>query len=167
MEPWHSYIEHPSDAALLQGLLFTGSIFQQALANAGVVSIRIKAGAKAELLKMAFLAMGECKVDIYEGTTYTANGTQETIENRNLGSANACNAIAYLNPTVNALGSYHFTQMIPASSAQGSGGVRAGSVSPDSFSFMMNANSDLLFQITNISGSAADVNAVFTLAELP
>ena len=166
MLPWYAQDGTLDTIALMQGRLFFSSSVSRAVANAATVSVQVTAGAQTEMLKMAIVATGECTVDAYEGTTYSAAGTALTIENRNLVSANVCAASAHLNPTVSVLGSYHFTQIVPAGSGPGAGGVRAGSVSPDSYSFLMAPNSDLLFVITNVSGAAADINALFSLSEM-
>ena len=164
--PWQQEITDQSTAALFEGRLYTGSFVSRAVANNASVSVRVTAGLLTELLKIGFIGTGELQVDIYEGSTYSAAGTALTIQNRNLLSANSCAAAAHSNPTTSALGTYHYTRIIPAGSGQGQGGIRAGALSDDSYDFLMNPNSDLLFVITNISGAAADVNAVFTLSEM-
>lgn len=165
---WINDITNQSTKAILDGKLFCGGYIFTALANAGTAYFRVRGGSVPSFVDILVAASGKCIVTPYKGTTYSANGTAVSMNNRNLGSANTTSVISEYTPTINVLGASCAPILIPGSTGGGGGtGVRVGSGFNDDYGFLLPAGGDILFGINNTSGAAIDANVIAVVSELP
>jgi hypothetical protein len=135
------------------GKFFVVSRYYAAIAAAGVADMRVLVGAaKALHVTVSVAAGGNANVDIYEGTTYTANGTAVTIYDRNRTTANASTATSFHTPTVLVLGTDIFDGFCPGGSKQSA----MGSVRSNGQEWIFKKSTDYLIRVTNVSAGNAD-----------
>lgn len=124
-----------------------------ALGNNGSIDILVSTGA-ARFLHLVFLATcgGVGRVQMYEGASVSANGTELTPTNRNRSSSNGASFSAYHTPTVDTEGTSLIDAIIPGGgpSASSSGDTIGG----DRAEFILKQSTLYLLRLTNISGSA-------------
>jgi hypothetical protein len=134
-------------------------IAQRLFTSVGVAAnadIRILNGATKELhLKATIIAESKAYFYIYEGTTYSANGTGLTAYNSNRTSATATTGALYYTPTVNVLGT-----------AIKAGMLLAGGSITDREEIMLKKSTDYLFRVTNTSGVISDISIALEWYEL-
>ena len=148
------------------GEFFTANYEELAVANNGVVRLRITTSA----INYCHLVIdgsveGKVRFKTYAGSTYTvagttADATKLTVFNRNSGGGVPGTTIRY-NPTPNVLGALRGLQTIFA----GTGPKTTGGSNGSREETVLLANTDILIVITNVSGSAQDINVVLNWYE--
>jgi len=150
--------------AVHDGLAFSYSINATGLANGATVSFLFRTGAKQVHFDGLGLDVSQAPVSVmfYESPTVTSAGTLQTSRRRNRSNANVSLSTIYLAPTVSAVGTLLDTQLI-VSASSGSNKV-AGSAEVDG-GWVLKANTDYYFTVTNSSGSAINYNVQATWHE--
>lgn len=144
-----------------QGEFFTANHQELAVANNGVVRLRVTTGAANYAhVVIVINAEGKARFKTYSGTTYTAagtaaDGTKLTVFNR-LSTGSAPTSTIRYNPTVNVLGTLRGNFTVFA----GTGPQSTGSQSGDRYESLLAPNTDVLITLTNVSGSAQDMEMI-------
>ena len=86
-------------------------------------------------------ATGECWLELYESTTYSANGTAGTFQNRNRNVANSALTTIFTTPTVNALGTKISGWIVGS-------GEKAGGSGREAVEWPLKANTQYNYRIT-------------------
>ena len=94
---------------------------------------------------------GEAEIYAYEGST-TSGGTAMTLHRRNRVITTASQAAAVLNPTVSAVGTEFYSELI--TSAEGQGNRRGAGGRGISFEFILKPLTTYLFRLTNVNSSS-------------
>lgn len=94
---------------------------------------------------------GETEVYVYESPT-TSGGTAMTLHRRNRVINTDSQGVAVLNPTVSALGTEFYSELI--TSAEGAGHRSGGGGAGNSFEFVLKPLTTYLFRLTNVNGSS-------------
>ena len=94
---------------------------------------------------------GETEVYAYESST-TSGGTAMTLHRRNRVITTASQAAAVLNPTVTAVGTEFYSELI--TSAEGSGNRSGAGGRGTSFEFILKPLTTYLFRLTNVNSSS-------------
>jgi len=136
------------------GAAFQGDVIQTGLASAGVGNILVVTGAKAAHVRACDVALGNlpCQVDMYEGTTTSADGTAvPTLINCNRVSTDSPLAAMYYAATVTDNGTKIATTLVPTS-AKDAGTIQS------SFGeeIILKPNTKYLLTVTNNSGGPID-----------
>ena len=113
-------------------------------------SARLGVGASIDIA-LAFPAGVEAEVYVYESPT-TSGGTSMTLHRRNRVNNTASQGVAVLNPTVSAVGTEFYSELI--TSAEGSGHRSGGGGRGFSFEFILKPLTTYLFRLTNVNGSS-------------
>jgi hypothetical protein len=94
---------------------------------------------------------GETEVYVYESPT-TSGGTSMTLHRRNRVINTASQGVAVLNPTVSAVGTEFYSELITSAEGQGN---RSGSGGKGlSFEFILKPLTTYLFRLTNVNSSS-------------
>jgi hypothetical protein len=94
---------------------------------------------------------GEAEIYAYEGST-TSGGTAMTLHRRNRVITTASQAAAVLNPTVSAVGTEFYSEII--TSAEGQGNRSGAGSRGTSFEFILKPLTTYLFRLTNVNSSS-------------
>ena len=94
---------------------------------------------------------GEAEIYAYEGST-TSGGTAMTLNRRNRVITTASQAAAVLNPTVSAVGTEFYSEII--TSAEGQGNRSGAGGRGISFEFILKPLTTYLFRLTNVNSSS-------------
>ena len=94
---------------------------------------------------------GEAEIYAYESST-TSGGTAMTLHRRNRVIATASQAAAVLNPTVSAVGTEFYSELI--TSAEGQGNRRGAGAKGISFEFILKPLTTYLFRLTNVNSNS-------------
>jgi hypothetical protein len=94
---------------------------------------------------------GEAEVYVYESPT-TSGGTSMTLHRRNRVINTASEGVAVLNPTVTAVGTEFYSELI--TSAEGQGNRSGAGGRGLSFEFILKPLTTYLFRLTNVNGSS-------------
>ena len=94
---------------------------------------------------------GEAEIYAYEGST-TSGGTAMTLNRRNRVITTASQAAAVLNPTVSAVGTEFYSEVI--TSAEGQGNRSGAGGRGISFEFILKPLTTYLFRLTNVDSSS-------------
>ena len=94
---------------------------------------------------------GEAEIYAYEGST-TSGGTAMTLNRRNRVITTASQAAAVLNPTVSAVGTEFYSEII--TSAEGQGNRSGAGGRAISFEFILKPLTTYLFRLTNVNSSS-------------
>ena len=134
------------------------------VADDGVVRFRIILAATKRLhCKFELAVGGNSRFDLYQGTTYDADGTELVEYNQDRGAADSASPSTYHTPTVNTLGTKILPGVLP-------GGVKnfAGGGSARSFTeWILKPSTDYLLVITNVSGGVIDIAVTAEFYEIP
>jgi len=93
------------------------------------------------------------KIYLFEGTTVSANGTQQAAVNNNRLSTNTSNTQIYSGPTVTAPGTQLRYKLIPGTRQTGGDGTTYFN------EWVLKPNTNYLVRITNASGTSATVGS--------
>lgn len=132
-----------------RGHMFEVNINDAALANADTLEVLLVVIGEAHFLRNVVVG-GDAKVQLYEGTTTSASGSEITPQNRNRTSTNVASCEVYSGPTITDDGTLISDQFLP-------GGVqKAQSVGAESrgWNEWVLAPGNHLLRLTNISGAA-------------
>lgn len=137
-----------------EGKSFIVSEWFDNVADLGIADLRILAGAnKALHASISVAAEGKGKLAIFEGNTYTDNGTPATIFDKNRTTANTSDALAYHTATVNAQGPKIYESFIPGGTKQ-----RAiGSVRTNGEEWIFKKSTDYRVRFANHGGADMDI----------
>lgn len=118
-------------------------------------SVELKIAVNNEEIPTLFIvrSTGEATIDLIEGNTYTDNGTEIDIVNRNRASSNTPNSKIYKDPTIDTEGTTIAEEFIPGG-ARGASKIGGGADIREEF--ILQDNSEPLIRATNVSGSTAD-----------
>jgi hypothetical protein len=94
---------------------------------------------------------GETEVYIYESPT-TSGGTAMTLHRRNRAINTTSQGVAVLNPTVTAVGTEFYSELITSAEGQGNRSGAGGRVT--SFEFVLKPLTTYLFRLTNVNSSS-------------
>ena len=114
------------------------------------IAIAFPAGVEAHA-SVDYQAGGEAEIYVYESPT-TSGGTSMTLYRRNRVINTASQGVAVLNPTVSAVGTEFYSELITSAEGQGN---RSGAGSRGlSFEFILKPLTTYLFRLTNVNGSS-------------
>jgi hypothetical protein len=114
------------------------------------IALAFPAGVEAHAV-VDYQCGGETEVYVYESPT-TSGGTSMTLHRRNRVNNTASQGVAVLNPTVSAVGTEFYSELI--TSADGSGHRSGGGGRGFSFEFILKPLTTYLFRLTNVNGSS-------------
>jgi hypothetical protein len=114
------------------------------------IALAFPAGVEAHAV-VDYQCGGETEVYVYESPT-TSGGTSMTLHRRNRVNNTASQGVAVLNPTVSAVGTEFYSELI--TSAEGSGHRSGGGGRGSSFEFILKPLTTYLFRLTNVNGSS-------------
>jgi hypothetical protein len=114
------------------------------------IALAFPAGVEAHAV-VDYQCGGETEVYVYESPT-TSGGTSMTLHRRNRVNNTASQGVAVLNPTVSAVGTEFYSELI--TSAEGSGHRSGGGGRGFSFEFILKPLTTYLFRLTNVNGSS-------------
>jgi hypothetical protein len=114
------------------------------------IALAFPAGVEAHAV-VDYQCGGETEVYVYESST-TSGGTSMTLHRRNRVNNTASQGVAVLNPTVSAVGTEFYSELI--TSAEGSGHRSGGGGRGFSFEFILKPLTTYLFRLTNVNGSS-------------
>jgi hypothetical protein len=114
------------------------------------IALAFPAGVEAHAL-VDYQCGGETEVYVYESPT-TSGGTAMTLHGRNRVINTASQGVAVLNPTVTAVGTEFYSELI--TSAEGTGNRSGSGGRGTSFEFILKPLTTYLFRLTNVNGSA-------------
>ena len=142
---------------LHEGKAFIVSRDSGSIADAATSDMLIQVGSTALRFTTGAGTTGSFRADIYEGTTFSAAGTALVAYNKLRSSSNTTNATFTHTPTITDLGTTVWCSLI-------SGGKKVGGDAelPEIDQFILTANTDYLYRLTNISGVAA--RAIFNVS---
>lgn len=146
-----------------RGLLFEVGYVDETVADNGVVELLITTAASQDA-HMRFIAAagGDARVALFENPTVSAAGTSLSEINRNRNSSNTANTVVTHTPTHSADGTQLMDHLLPG----GSGFFATGGGAESSFEeFILKANEQYLFRVTNIAGTAQPVGVALTFYE--
>jgi hypothetical protein len=113
------------------------------------IAIAFPAGVEAHA-SVDYQCGGETEVYVYESPT-TSGGTSMTLHRRNRVINTASEGVAVLNPTVTAVGTEFYSELI--TSAEGQGNRSGAGGRGLSFEFILKPLTTYLFRLTNVNGS--------------
>lgn len=148
--------------AVHEGKVHTISYTKLAVANNGTLIIRIKANSKDVHARFAWLTEGKSTIKTYVGTTFSANGTVYTPFNRRTSLSNSLVSNTYIDPTVNVLGTQRGDDFIGAGGATPE---RVGGTGSTDVETIIDKNTEWMMVITNLRGSASDINFIANIYE--
>jgi len=147
---------------LYEGNHFTASYRFLAVADDGYADLRIYVHAD-YFAEMSFAVETEAKVyiDLYEGTTYTVDGTAVVRYNNNRTSGTAANALVYHTPTIDAAGTVIRTALVGSAGrfTEGGGEVESANIR------LLQKATDYLIRVQNKGGNAKDIVIRFKFHE--
>jgi hypothetical protein len=114
------------------------------------IAIAFPAGVEAHA-SVDYQAGGETEIYVYESPT-TSGGTSMTLYRRNRVINTASQGVAVLNPTVSAVGTEFYSELI--TSAEGQGNRSGAGGRSLSFEFILKPLTTYLFRLTNVNGSS-------------
>ena len=146
-----------SESALIHGVSWHVSHRFTDVADAASVDILVVTDPGVELFIVGeAVADGKAYIDIYEGATVSASGTELTQYNRSRGSAKTNGSTIYHTPTVTDTGTVISYGLMAGGEAPGHRSIGgAGGIGAD---FIFKGDTIYLFRITNKSGSASDIS---------
>lgn len=138
------------------GHYFTG------VASSGTALLRLTIGSSAAHSKFSVASGAESKIEVLEGSTYSAGGVSKTIFNNNRSSANVSSCTATHTPTVNVAGTVIYTELIPG----GNGGNSIGG-SGHGFmeQFVLAPSTDYLIRVTNNGSGSENIGVIVSYYE--
>lgn len=145
------------------GVLYEIGYVNEAVADNGVIELLITTAA-AQPAHMRFIAAagGDARVALFENPTVSNVGTGLSEINRNRNSSNTAVTAVTHTPTTSADGTQLMDHLLPG----GSGFFATGGSAESSFEeFILKADEQYLFRVTNIAGSAQPVGASLTFYE--
>jgi len=150
---WHKRVH--------QGEAFIASSKQTGLTDASSEVIRIKTGSNytAHLRAAIRFGRGDIDVDIYEGATFSADGTEITPYNLNRASSLSAETAIYVGPTVSTDGTLIQDAWVePTAAGQGNrpGDGSAFFGQSDNDEIILKKDTEYLLRITNNSGATID-----------
>jgi len=147
------------DKLIDNGLVFYGSVKATGLTNGSTYDllISVPSGYNMHLLKMrSNVGEGDVDIEMYEGTTTSADGSAGTPVDVNRVTANTANVGFYTGPTVTDAGTLiHTGWAVPTATGTGlsSAGVSNTEAGEE---WVLKANTKYLYRITNNSGATID-----------
>lgn len=139
-------VENVEHSRVHRGQMFSVDTVDLTLADAGVIDIlmRVPAGKTAHL--KSFIGIGgDARLEIFENPTTSADGSAQTVVNRNRASAITSNVLVFEGPTVGGTGTKIGDLIVP------------GAAVPPDGEFVLDEN-DYLFRLTNLSGAEKKAN---------
>ena len=134
-----------------EGKAFIASTYKEDLADDAEYNFLIKNTDVSELHAVfAINFEGNAIVDVFEGTTVSADGTEITVYNRKRSSTTASGATAFHTPTITDDGTSISKTVIPgASGPNASGGNNQGR-----FEWLLKVDTNYMVRVKNIAGAA-------------
>jgi hypothetical protein len=114
------------------------------------VALAFPAGVEAHAF-VDYQCGGETEVYVYESPT-TSGGTSMSLHRRNRVINTASQGVAVLNPTVTAIGTEFYSELI--TSAEGQGNRSGAGGRGTSFEFILKPLTTYLFRLTNVNGNS-------------
>ena len=138
-----------------EGETYICSHFYSLVADDANADLRITLGSNKELhITISVAVAGNGEIFLYEGTTYTVDGTLIPIYNRDRTSSKTSDATCRYTPTVNVLGTELFHGYAPGGEKK----EAIGSVRRTAQEWIFKKSEDYLIRFTNRSGGAIDVS---------
>lgn len=132
------------------GDFYSGGHYSSSVADATTLKLLVQASSEFHA-QFSATATGDCTVNLYVGTTFSAAGTSVTMSNHKLDSANTPPVTVTHTPTVTANGTqFNGTELLAAGTKHSSGGGQAGFANE----VIIPAGYVLMLVVTNVSGSA-------------
>jgi hypothetical protein len=140
-------------AHIHKGQFFTLDLVDEALADDGILGFRIATGAETPAVHMRSIARtgGAARFTIYEGTTFTDNGSEGTPLNRNRISSNTFQSTVTTGPTADSLGTAIYDIIIPGTTGFFSSG---GGVTGSFEEFILARGESYYIRLQNLAGGA-------------
>ncbi len=147
-----------------QGVYYTVSKYFSSVASGATALLRVKPGTDNTSHSVVKVACGaDAKVEILEGSTYTAVGTSITPRNHNRSSTNTADTSSWHTPTVDADGTVILEELLPG----GQGGNSVGSAADiEAEQFVYDADTDYLIRTTNNGSNAEDISIMVSFYEV-
>ena len=133
-----------------QGSMFSTDHESEALVNDGTLGILLKTNSANCHILYNGQNGGDARIDFYEATVTTDDGTQQTPISRNRVTEFVTVVEAYIDPTIDSLGTPLDSLILPGGTgpqADGSGGAVL-------LDWSLRPNTNYYLQLTNISGQA-------------
>lgn len=135
-----------------KGIFFTCTRREENLSNNGALNVLVQVTAAAHV-RFSLAVGGQCHVDLFEGTTFSAAGTPLTCRNRNRFSSKTASTTMTYAPTISTDGTALAETYIPG----GTHGTAEGFIK-SSFEEWVLKPGNYLLRITNKSGIATDLS---------
>lgn len=165
-------VDGAAGALVIQGMvhrmIHTGVLYEvghvnESIADNGVLELLVTTAAdQSAHMRFSAVCGGDARISLFENPTITGAGTGLSEVNRNRLSSNAAQTVVTHTPTHSADGTQLMDHLLPG----GSGFFATGGASESSFEeFILKANEQYLFRVTNIAGSAQPVGAALMFYE--
>jgi len=153
----------PVHQAVHEGKMHTISFTKLLVDDEGTLLVRIAAGLTKDVhTRIAFTGEGKTTLKSFLNSTYSDDGTLKEPFNRVTGIAENIEADVYIDPVVSVAGTPRGNDFV------GAGGAiptRVGGTGSADIETIVSAGDDLLFEITNLRGSASDLNIIINMYE--
>ncbi len=142
------------ELAIQRGIFFAASIQGSGVAQGENLDLRISVPAGVFPQLSLGLSVTQATVAaLYEGTTFTAPGTEQIPINLNRASANLADVEIFTAPTVDALGQRVVSQLIPSNQ----GGRAPGGWGNTKTKIILRESTEYLMRLTNAAATAAEL----------
>lgn len=148
------------DSALIRGRYFGMTYRQDAMATAAQYDILLKVGDVMPLATLSVTPSSAFELQIYEGTTVSADGTPLPVGNLNRNSTRTSGVTAFVAPTVTTLGDLIFNPVAYA------GGNKAPGVSTNPQRGIFKKNTNYLVRVINTDGNDSSIHSFISFIEL-
>lgn len=136
-----------------QGRFYSGGHSEAGVASDGVVEILLKTSTLPPHVVAVVAAEGKANVELFEGTTVSANGTSVSLFNHNRLSSNTPLLTMYDTPTVTADG----TKISPNGFIPAGKSSDPGDVLSTFAERILDVSENYLIRITNLSNQVSDI----------
>lgn len=135
-----------------KGNTFSSSNLFTGVADSGSVDTKIQTNSTNIHIIFLIRSTGQAEVEIYNGSTFTDNGTEIDSTNRKFPTdpPKTATAKTYINPTIDTLGTLQTEEFIPGESQRGN--VVVGGEADLREEFIFSENTEPLLRVTNTSG---------------
>jgi len=132
------------------------------VADGGTLKVAITAGANTDIhIRLAWVSEGKSRLITYSGSTFSG-GTSKVPFNRIVGESSNMEGVILIDPTVTVNGTQRGNDFI------GGGGATAqrfGGTGSSDIETVIKSSQTLLIEITNLRGSASDINIIGNMYE--
>ena len=149
-------------AQIHEGQFFTSTVVDTSVADSGTLEILMLTNGSVPHARFTAQSGGNSRLEIFEDTTVSANGSALVAQNRNRLSANTATALVYSGPTVTGDGTKIFDMIC----AGGTGGNSAGGSGGMYEELILKASTLYLVRLTNLGGNSQPCGLIADWYEL-